>query len=187
MLKVDLGGYARNGEWVTINCDDELRAAPDYLADITARAGELDAILAPGSVDVFRCAHVLEHLDADQIVPSMAYWRKFLKPDGKLLIVVPSLGAMAIDYVDGLIPFDVFAAVAYVPPSRIRGHVEELHHWGFDAHTLIAALRETGYTDIVEAGDAWWPRTWTLDFIDLIHTGLVGQYEVPNLRLLASV
>jgi predicted SAM-dependent methyltransferase len=187
MLKVDLGGYARNGEWLTVNIDDELRAAPDHLADITARAAELDALFEPGSIDMIRCVHVLEHLDSGQMLPSLAYWRRFLKPSGKLLIVVPSMGALAIDYADGTIPMDVFAAVAYVPPSRIKGHVEELHKWGFDAHTLTDMLREAGYVNIADAGDAWWPRTWTLDFTpDLDHTGLVGRYEVPNLRILAE-
>lgn len=188
-LRVDLGGYARNSaEWITINIDNELRAAPDHLADITARAGELDAILAPGSVDVFRCAHVLEHLPSIDIMPSLRYWKKFLKPGGKLLIVVPSLGAMALDYVDGVIPFDVFAAVAYVPPSRIKGHEEEQHRWGWDAETLVRDLREAGYQNVQAAGDEWWPRTWTLDFSpDLDHTGLIGQYEVPNLRIIGEV
>lgn len=186
MLKVDLGGVGRNRDWITVNCDNSLRAAPDHLADITAATRELDALFGYQSIDKIRCIHTLEHLDAEQILPTLEYWRSLLKPGGELLIVVPSLGALALDYVDGKIPFDVFAAVAYVPPSRINGHEAERHRWGWDAATLRQDLERAGYNNVRPAGDEHWPRTWTLDFADLLHTGLVGNFEVQNLRMVAT-
>lgn len=184
-MKVDLGGIGRGGEWVTVNNDGgAVRAAPDIVADITAHAAELEKHFAFGSLDEIRCIHTLEHLPAWDILPSLAYWRKFLRVGGSLHIVVPDLGAMARDYISGKIPFEVFASVAYVPASRTKDRpAGEQHRWGFDKYTLDAALVRAGYVQPVQ----WlnYPETWTLDYDDLLPTGLVGVYQVPNLRVTA--
>lgn len=187
LRKVDLGGIGRGGEWLTVNSDTSVRSAPDHVADITAQADQLSAIFAPESIDIIRCVHTLEHLPQWDILPTLKYWREFLKPDGQLWIVVPDLGTMIFEYMAGLIPFSVFISVAYVPPSRtINRPITEIHRWGWDAFTLTQDLENVGYKDIdgFNVDDVWVP-TWTLDFEDLRHTGLVGKYQVPNLRVKA--
>lgn len=186
--KADLGGVGRNRPdgWVTVNVDTELRAAPDHIADITAEANELAGLFELYSLDAIRCIHVLEHIASNEIKPTLHYWRKFLKPGGELLIVVPDLGKLAIDYADGIIPFDVFCAVAYVPGSRTRDRIEEIHRWGWDSQTLERDLAEIGYKNVRHGGDEHWPATWTFDMTELAYTGKVGAYEVPNLIMVCE-
>lgn len=185
-MKVDLGGIGRGGEWVTVNNDGgAVRATPDIVADITAHAAQLERHFAFGSLDEIRCIHTLEHLPAWDIVPSLAYWRKFLKPGGKLFVVVPDLGTMARHYIDGTIPFDVFASVAYVPPSRTKGRPDgEQHKWGWAGSTLYNDLLKAGFSRVEDWRN--YQPDWVLDYDDCIHTGLVGTYRVPNLRFEAT-
>lgn len=184
-MRVDLGGIGRGGEWVTVNNDGgTVRAAPDIVADITAHAAELERHFAFGSVDEIRCIHTLEHLPAWDVLPTLAYWRKFLKPGGKLHIVVPDLGQMARDYAMSRIPFDVFASVAYVPGVRTKDKpAGEEHRWAWDVDTLTRDLEQVGYRVVDDYPD--YPASWLLDFENLEHTGLLGKYQVPNLKLTA--
>lgn len=182
-LMVDLGGIGQGGEWMTFNCDPgDVRPAPDVVCDITARTRDLDKHLKPESVDVIRCVHTLEHLPARDIFPTLCYWRELLRPGGMLLVVVPDMGQLATDYVRGIIPMDVLAAVAYVPASRVHNPAEE-HRWGWDQEMLALDLALAGYVDIQAGTDSDWVSHWTLDFQDVDHTGCVGQYQVKNLRM----
>jgi predicted SAM-dependent methyltransferase len=181
-MKADFGGVGRGGPWLTVNVGNDLRPESDIVADITAKARQLGAHIDLGSLDAIRCIHTLEHLPSDQIIPTLAYWRQFLKPGGELVIVVPNAGLLAIDYADGLIPLDVLAAVMYVPGSRVGDRPEEQHRWAFDAETLRAALCKAGYKDVEPAGDEAWPAFWIFDMDELAYTGQIGRYEVPNLR-----
>lgn len=183
-MKIDLGGVGQHGEWITINADaGKVRPSPDIVADITAHAHQLGDYLEPDSVDEMRCIHTLEHLPAWDIENSLKYWKTFLKPQGKLFIVVPDLGMMALDYADGRIPMVVFASVAYVPGSRTKYGVGEEHRWGWDDDSLIQMLVRCGYTFSQITIDGWYPSSWLLDFEETLPTGLVGKYEVPNLMV----
>lgn len=182
-MKADFGGIGRGGEWVTVNVGNDLRPASDVVADITVQAGQLGTHFAPQSLDAIRCIHTLEHLPSNEIIPTLAYWRLFLKPGGELIIVVPNAGLLAIDYADGIIPLDVLAAVMYVPGSRVGNRPEEQHRWAFDAETLRAALCKAGYRDVETAGDEVWPAFWAFDMEELAYTGQIGRYQVPNLRM----
>lgn len=187
VLKLDLGGVGRNGDWTTVNTDvSGYRPSPDVVADITASADELGQHFRPGKADAIRCIHTLEHISAWDIMPTLRFWRSFLKPGGYLLIVVPDIGQMAVDYADGEIPFDVLAAVAYVSGFRTVQGPQEEHRWAWSDDTLIRDLASAGYVNARLAEDDHWPATWTLDFPDLVHTGCVGKYQVPNLRVIGE-
>lgn len=188
MIKVDLGGVGSGDpNWLTVNVDTSgYRPAPDLVADITVRAGELDRHFEPGSLDMIRAAHTLEHLPAYDILPTLQYWRTFLKANGALLIIVPDLGQMAIDYADGRIPMEVFAGVAYVTGFRTVQGPQEEHRAGWDFGSLGRLLVEAGYGNVREASDVDWPASWVLDYPDLVQTGCVGRYMVPNLRVIAD-
>lgn len=188
MLKVDLGGVGTGGIWTTVNADcSGLRALPDIVADITASADQLGEYFDPQSVDEMRCCHTLEHLPFMEIIPTLKYWRSFLKSNGSLLIVVPDMGAIAAEYADGSIPFDALAALAYgdTPGYQRTRNDGELHKWGWDFDTLKRDLEAAGYYDVQVAGDEYWPSHWLFDYPAYAYTGLVGRWSVPNLRVLA--
>ena len=105
-------------------------------------------------------------------------------PGAELLIVVPDMGKMAIDYADGVIPFEVLAAVAYVPGSRVGDRPEEIHRWAFDEKSLEWMMTQAGYGDIRCGDDTHWPANWLFDMEELRYTGLIGNYLVPNLRMI---
>jgi len=186
MIQADFGGVGKGGEWLTVNADSSgYRPLPDMVADISASSKQLDRFFKKGELDAIRCIHTLEHLPAWDILPTLRYWGTFLKPGGTLLIVVPDLESMMEDVMAERIPFEVFAAVAYVPGSRTRHGASEEHRWGWNRTTLIADLLDAGYRGFHDGDDSDWEGTWTLDFEDVRHTGLVGRYQVPNLRMKA--
>lgn len=187
MIKVDLGGIGSGGAWLTVNADSSgYRATPDITADITARIHDLEQYFEARSVSAMRCIHTLEHLNRDDIAGTLFYWRCFLKPGGSLLIVVPDMGAIATQYADGIIPFDVVAALAYgdTPSYQSTKNPGELHRWGYDEETLRRDLTVAGYVDIQLADDDYWPATWLFDYPAYAYTGLVGKWSVPNLRMI---
>lgn len=185
MLKLDLGGVGSGGAWTTINLDSSgYRPAPDVVASITASANELSEYFDFGTVDAIRCIHTLEHLPQWDIMPTLQYWHKLLKPGGELLIVVPDMGRMAEQYADAELPFEVFAAVTYVSGFRTKQGPQEEHRWGWDVDTLANDLLKAGFRSPEMATD--YPAAWLFDFPDMMHTGCVGRYEVPNLRVRAK-
>src|SRR5258706_16055322 len=187
-LLVDFGGVGRNrpDKYVTVNIGNDLRAAPDIIADVTARANQLPAHFEDYSINAARCIHVLEHIASDDIIPTLHLWRRLMAPSAELLIVVPDMGKMAIDYADGIIPFEVFAAVAYVPGSRVGDRPEEIHRWAFDVTSLEWTMRQAGYNNVRHGGDLDWPANWLFDMEELHYTGLIGNYLVPNLRIIGG-
>lgn len=188
MLRVDLGGVGQNGQWVTVNTDTSgLRLVADICADITASADQLGEYFDPQSVDEMRCCHTLEHIDCLEVLPTLKYWRSFLKPGGSLLIVVPDIGVIATEYVDGEIPFEVLAAVAHgdTPGYQRSRNVAETHKWSWDLMSLKRDLEAAGYVNVQMAGDEHWPSHWLFDYPSYSYTGLVGKWQVANLRLLA--
>lgn len=187
-MKVDLGGVGRGGTWLTINSDDSgLRPLADITADIRECARELEQYLDPQSVGEMRCCHTLEHLDCLEVLPTLKYWRSFLRPGGQLLIVVPDIGVLAAEYVDGEIPFEVLAAVAHgdTPGYQRTRHPNETHKWSWDLLSLKRDLEEVGYVNVQMVGDEHWPSHWLFDYPAYQYTGLVGKWQVANLRLLA--
>lgn len=149
MLKVDFGGCGKGGEWRTINKDDgEAHAAPDIVADITAAAHALDTAFEPQSVDEARCIHALEHLPPWDVLATLAYWRGFLKPGARLLIVVPDMRAIFETYLDGWIDAETAMGMIYVPAEWQQKAPGEAHRWGFDEDTLCQRLNAAGYHDV---------------------------------------
>lgn len=181
---LDLGGVGNTPPWVTVNLDNSgYRARPNVVANISAHGGSLRGMYAPGSVARMRCIHTLEHLPAWDIGNTLRMWCELLVPGGGLLVVVPDLGQLALDYAMGEIPMGVLAAVAYVPGSRTQHSKLEEHRWGWDEESLREALLEAGFGDTRAGTDGEWEAAWRLDFAECVRTGLVGKYMVPNLRM----
>lgn len=190
---VDMGGVGESTGWTTVNIDDELNAAPNIKCDFTAAAMKLDAFFAPGSMDAIRCIHTLEHLTGDQTLPTLLYWRRFLKPGGELIIVVPNIGQVMRDFVAGRIPFDIAAAIIYSPASALGGSRRNyngslliVHKQGWDEPGMIKLLEQAGYVNIRFGDNTHWASSWTLNYPEFFGRPEHGHYEVPNLRMVAN-
>ena len=183
-VKVDLGGVGRGGEWLTVNWDDgTVRLSPDIVADISAAGRQLELYFEPNSIDELRCVHTLEHLAYKDWPETLKYWLGFLKPGGKLLIVVPDMGQLIEDYWVGDIDFNVFASVAWHPTFRENKGPGEMHRWGWVDRTLFQDLERAGYVDVGSGTDADYQSHWLYDYEEFQFTGAVGRYWVPNLRM----
>jgi len=71
-----------------VDCDAEVR--PDILADLT----DLSAI-ASGSADAVWAAHCVEHLYEHQVALALGEFRRVLRDDGFLCMIVPDLQTVA--------------------------------------------------------------------------------------------
>jgi predicted SAM-dependent methyltransferase len=127
---------------------------PDVVGSIT----EIEKSFEPQSFDVIWSSHVLEHLYAHEIFPTLRQFHRILKLDGFALIMSPDLEAVAHFIVEQGI-----AAVAYNSPAGpIRpldmlyghsraieeGHVHMAHRTGFTAERLGNLLLMAGFPTV---------------------------------------
>jgi hypothetical protein len=105
---------------------------------------------------------VLEHLAYDDFWTALRNTYRLLKPGGLFRLVVPDLDVRARTYVDKLGRGDADANSWFMrtsvlgAESRRHGAVAMLrstlghnaHLWMWDAPSLAAALRKTGFTDV---------------------------------------
>lgn len=119
---------------------------------------ELETSFEPQSFDVIWSSHVLEHLYAHEIFPTLRQFHRVLHPDGFALIMSPDVEAVAHFIVEQGI-----AAVAYNSPAGpIRpldmlyghsraieeGHLHMAHRTGFTAERLGNLLLTAGFPTV---------------------------------------
>ena len=124
---------------------------PGVQPDIVGSVLELEKSFEPQSFDVIWSSHVLEHLYAHDVFPTLRQFHRILKQDGFALLMAPDLEAVAHFIVEQGI-----AAVAYQSPAGpIRpldmlyghsraieeGHMHMAHRTGFTAERLRHLLR----------------------------------------------
>jgi 2-polyprenyl-3-methyl-5-hydroxy-6-metoxy-1,4-benzoquinol methylase len=117
------------GDW-TIVCTEYSPAKISSLADqgFDARQGEIDEVgLAPGSADVIWASHVIEHMP--DVEGFLAKARRLLKPDGVLIILIPSSESLR-----ARLHLTTWHLVN--PPG---------HLWGFRPSTLRNVLSNNGF------------------------------------------
>ena len=175
-LIVDLGGVGHVNGVITVNLQKHVE--PDIICDITASTAQLEQYIMRNEVDKFVCIHTLEHLFPGEYVPSMRYWREFLRPGGELLIVVPDMMGIWQDVTLGKIMVDVALSITYT-----LGYPLGSHKWGWADSTLRRDMHAAGYKNIREAD---YPKFWTYNYPGYEYTGAVGTYQVPNLCLLGE-
>jgi SAM-dependent methyltransferase len=76
--------------WKELRVDNDPAVEPDLLADLT----DLSAI-ADGSVDAVWAAHCVEHLYAHQVSAALAEFRRVVRDDGFVCVIVPDLQIVA--------------------------------------------------------------------------------------------
>jgi len=97
-LVVNVGCGPRNGSrlprhfegWRQLRVDNEPSVQPDILADLT----DLSAI-ADASADAVWAAHCVEHLYEHQVKTALGEFRRVLREDGFVCIIVPDLQTVA--------------------------------------------------------------------------------------------
>jgi predicted SAM-dependent methyltransferase len=137
-----------------VRLDIDAGVQPDVVGSVL----ELEKSFQPHSFDVIWSSHVLEHLYAHDVFPTLRQFHRILKPDGFALLMTPDLEAVAHFIVEKGI-----AAVAYQSPAGpIRpldmlyghsraiedGHVHMAHHTGFTAERLGNLLLMAGFPTV---------------------------------------
>ena len=77
-------------DWREVRVDVDPRVEPDIVADLTDLAPIADA-----SADAVWAAHCIEHLYEHQVGQALAEFRRVLREDGFLCVIVPDLQAVA--------------------------------------------------------------------------------------------
>lgn len=140
--------------WEEIRFDIDPEVKPDVLGSIF----DLGGCFEPQSFDGVWSSHVLEHLYAHEVFPTLRQFHRVLKPDGFALITSPDIESVAQFIVEHGI-----AAVAYNSPAGpIRpldmlyghsraieeGHVYMAHRTGFTAERLGNLLLMAGFPTV---------------------------------------
>lgn len=104
------------------------------------------------SLDGVYASHVLEHLaraECDALLRKVHAW---LKPDGRLRVVLPDLSLFASQYSSGQVDADHFVACTNLSIerqgwlSRCFGH--SFHQWMYDRDSGSRILRHAGFRNI---------------------------------------
>ncbi len=80
-LNIGSGEKSKNPEWLGV----------DAFTDADIQAFMWDLPFKDNSVDHIYCSNALEHISKFQVVPTLLEWKRVLKPEGRLKIVVPDL------------------------------------------------------------------------------------------------
>ncbi len=147
-LKVDFGGTGKGGEWVTVNIDGQgvAHPAPDVMADVTD-ASQLAAHFGPSGIDEAQCIATLEHLPAHLLVHTLSWWRYFLRDGARLVIMVPDVQRIVVEWQAGVYSTRTAMNMIFSPPEWTQKLPGEVHRFGFDAGLLVEMLTEAGYRD----------------------------------------
>jgi predicted SAM-dependent methyltransferase len=140
--------------WEEVRFDIDPEVKPDVLGSIL----DLGAIFEPQSFDAVWSSHVIEHLYAHEVFPTLREFHRVLKPDGFALITSPDLESVAQFIIEHGI-----AAIAYNSPAGpIRpldmlyghsraieeGHVYMAHRTGFTSERLGNLLLMAGFPTV---------------------------------------
>ncbi|MCF7987223.1 MAG: methyltransferase domain-containing protein [Methylovulum sp.] len=159
----------RGEEWQEIRLDIDADAQPDVVADMR----DLSQIEAH-SIDALWSSHNVEHLYPHDVIPTLAGFRRILKPDGIALITLPDLQEVA-----KLIAEDKLEDPAYISPagpiapldilygfraSMAQGNLFMAHKTGFTAKTLAQAIINAGFAMVTVQRDTRAFNLWAIAF-----------------------
>ena len=159
----------RGDDWQEIRLDIDADAQPDVVADMR----DLSKIEA-GSIDALWSSHNVEHLYPHDVIPTLAGFRRILKPDGIALITLPDLQEVA-----RLIAEDKLDEPAYVSPAgpiapldivygfrvaMAQGNLFMAHRTGFTAKTLAQAIINAGFAMVTVQREQHAFNLWAIAF-----------------------
>lgn len=88
----------------------------------------------PGSVDEIYSFHVLDHLFIDEGVAAVSNWKKCLKPEAKLFIIVDDFEYVARAFVGGDISIELF--------NDLHSHPSQ-----YTRENLLSLIKKCGYSE----------------------------------------
>ena len=149
-----IGRMIAGQNWEEVRLDIDPEVKPDIVGSIT----DLSASFEAQTFDAVWSSHMLEHLYAHEVYPSLRQIHRVLKPGGFALVMSPDLEAVAQFVVEHGI-----AAVAYESPAgpirpldMIYGHSRSIeqgrhymaHRTGFTAERLGNLLIQAGFPTV---------------------------------------
>lgn len=128
------------GECDEVRFDADAAVNPDIVGDMTdlGDIGEFDGVY---------CSHAIEHLHPQDVLKALQEFRRVLRPDGFVTIIVPDL--------EGIEPtFDLLPGILISGHDLIYGLNDTrnplmIHRTGFVASTLRGALGQAGFRDVI--------------------------------------
>ena len=103
-------------------------------------------------MDGFYASHVLEHLPRRDCLWLLGNVRRWLKPSGVLLVVLPDLRGMAGAYVEGALSADEFVERTHLAIQGALAIRPSQHRWMYDVDSFSRLLEQAGYMEIRECG-----------------------------------
>ncbi|MEL6349089.1 MAG: methyltransferase domain-containing protein [Myxococcota bacterium] len=144
-LHLGAGPEKRKG-WLNVDVN------PGYHPEIVAEADQLPMV-PDGVVDEIESHHLFEHLHYSQAIAALKEWRRVLRPGGKVSLELPNLDACfrIMGQATDSHGFDIgIIGIFGWPPAIDQEGVPQIHKWGWTPESLSHALRDAGFTDVVE-------------------------------------
>jgi 2-polyprenyl-3-methyl-5-hydroxy-6-metoxy-1,4-benzoquinol methylase len=128
---------AAHAEVIGVDLDDRLVAhARRRFPAIDYRVGRAEDLVDPDGFDTIIASHLLEHVD--EPVGLLRLWRSLLRPDGRILVVVPNAGS-AHRHLG--VEMGLLGAVTDLNDGdRLLGHRRVYTRAGLEAHIAAAGL-----------------------------------------------
>lgn len=121
------------------NCDTQ--GNPDVKCDF------INDSLDFTDVDEIHAIHLFEHLPRNEVENVLNRWKKLLKPNGLLVMEMPSLDKISQLIVDGEKNQRLTTMGIYGDPNDPKPHM--MHQWGYQEWELEAILTNCGFKDII--------------------------------------
>ena len=102
------------------------------------------------TADVIYLCHGLEHFGVKEVPEVLREWHRILKPGGWLYLAMPDFGAIASEYVFGMLPLKMIRAAL----MGGQEYPENIHYSTWDQTLLYEVLYEAGFTE-AQRYDAW--------------------------------
>jgi hypothetical protein len=139
-VRLDIGapGIDNDKRWKTV----DLYEPSDLTCDIRDLSGLLPQT---GFPDEMRASHVLEHFQAAEIVKTMKHWFKFLRPGGRLWVMIPDFtwaAEKALEHKDGD-PDDYWQVLMMVYGRQ--ANPGDIHRCPFTMTPLVKLMKFTGF------------------------------------------
>lgn len=121
------------------NIDQFENVNPDLVCDA------LKLPYSDGTVDEIYCGHMLEHLDREDGLKALMYWKALLKPGGKITVTVPDFDVFASDYFRNPTP----AKLVDLNEIFIYSYCQESHHkYCYSGDLLKKTMEEAGFKEL---------------------------------------
>ena len=122
---------------------------PDVHPDVVSNISSMP-MFKDDSADVIYLCHGLEHFTLEEVPVVLREWHRILEPGGLLYLAMPDFGAMASEYVFGML------SLKLIRMALMGGqeYPENIHYSVWDQTTLYETLYEAGFTD-ARLYDAW--------------------------------